>query len=159
MEKGKITGTLVDQFRKSWDTLRNLVDIVPDQQWNTGADDYLIPARLAYHIIQAAERYVSELDSEEYLRTRKHNLDWQGPAAELPAKSDFFGDVDWIQKKAEKWLVETGDDGLLQAETLYPHTGQRTLDKALYLLRHNQHHLGEMLAEVRHRGYYKDVWQ
>ncbi len=159
METGNVTASLIGQFRRSWDTCRNLIELVPDQQWQTGADDYLIPVRLAYHIIKAAERYASSLASEEFLRTRRFGLDWQGPAASLPGKDAMLEAVDWMQTQAEKWLTETGDDGLLQEEELYPHTGQRTLDRALYLLRHNQHHLGEMLAEVRHRGSYKDVWQ
>jgi hypothetical protein len=139
--------------------LRRAISLLPDGQWKTGDDDYLIPVRLVYHILKAAEGYVSELPREELKKQRRYGLNWLGETAPLPSKGKLLEDIEWIQDKTAGWLAMQGDAGLLESEELYPHTGQRRLDKSLYLLRHTQFHIGELMAEVRRRGLYKDVWR
>ena len=51
------------------------------------------------------------------------------------------------------------DEGLLADEPLYPHAGTKVLGRALYPLRHTQHHLGELHSELRRRDIARPQWQ
>jgi hypothetical protein len=159
MSRTPIASSFVEQFERAWVMWHDTIADVPDDHWATGEDDYLIPARQAYHTIMAAERYVSDLPSAEYMATRKYGLDWMGPAVEMPSKRELLSDLEWIQDKTKDWLERTGDEGLLQKETLSPWAGERVLDRALYLLRHTHHHLGELAAELKRRDIPRAPWK
>ena len=138
--------------------LRDTVRACPDDQWKAGGE-YLTPVRLAYHIIMAAERYVSALPAEEHKKVRRYGLNWLGPVDQMPERSELLADVTWIESAVESWIDDRGDNGLLEPGDLFPHTGALALDTMLYLLRHSQLHIGEMIAELRIRGHYRDVWK
>ncbi len=48
---------------------------------------------------------------------------------------------------------------LLEPEKLHPWTGQTRMCKMLYVLRHTQHHLGEVTAELSRRGIKAAAWE
>jgi hypothetical protein len=51
------------------------------------------------------------------------------------------------------------DEEILAPETAFPWTGEARLGRALYLLRHHHSHLGELNAELRHRGLPRAEWR
>ena len=53
-----ITDELVDQFHHTLEQLRDIVGKFPDEEWRKGTIDYMIPARLAYHLLFYGYRYV-----------------------------------------------------------------------------------------------------
>ena len=97
MEKTGMCESLKEQFSRNWDMLRAASRARPEAQWKIGDDDYLKPVRLAYHIIMAAERYVSSLVSEEYMKTRRYGLDWLGSIEFMPEKEQMLTDIDWME--------------------------------------------------------------
>jgi len=153
-----IVSSLKEQFRRALKIWRDAVSNIPDDQWKTCEIEYLIPARQVYHMILAAERYASVLSPDEYMRTRKYNLNWLGPVDGMPDKDESLKDIQWIEDKIMKWLDDLGDEGVLAEETLSPWTGDTVLDKALYLLRHTHHHLGELNAELVRRDIPRPEW-
>ena len=42
---------------------------------------------------------------------------------------------------------------------MHPWTGQTRMDKMLYVLRHSQHHLEEINAELSRRGIKAAIWE
>ena len=63
-------------------------------------------------------------------------------------------DEEWA--KAREWIE--GSD-LTQPEQLFPYTGKTVLERAVYLLRHTQHHTAEMALELTKRGCRAPDWR
>jgi hypothetical protein len=51
------------------------------------------------------------------------------------------------------------DSDLEAKETFFPWTGSTLLSRALYTLRHTQHHLAELSAELGQHGVNTPDWQ
>jgi hypothetical protein len=51
-----------------------------------------------------------------------------------------------------KSLARLDDVALLEPEIVHPWTGPTRMSKMIYWLRHIQHHLGEISAELRRQG-------
>ena len=66
--------------------------------------------------------------------------------------------LDEVEAQVQSWLDGLGDAGLLESETRCPWTGDYVLCRALYLLRHVQHHLAQMNTELRRRGIDRPKW-
>lgn len=122
----------------------------PDERWRSGADDYLIPARIAYHILKGMEFLTNELPSVEFLRTRRFKLDWLGAVDAMPDRADLLEDLAWVREKVMSWLPEAGMEGP---------EGTQPVQKALYYLRHAQHHLGEYGIIAHLLGYSEPQWR
>jgi hypothetical protein len=150
-----------EQFRRQWETVRELVGNVPDDhQWRDGDILHLVPARLVYHVLSGTEVYARSSSYEEYLLHRRFPLDWQGMrATELPDKPTALRHIDEMERVVREWLEALADEGLLVADTGFPWTGSTKLGRALYLLRHAQNHIGEANAELRRRGLPRGKWR
>ena len=152
---------LIEHFTRVWETYRAAINDIPEEHWRAGEVDYLIPARLAYHVIGAAEFYArgtpKGIDRAEQ---RRFGVDWEAATPEqLPTQKQTLTYLDEVQSKVENWLKEASDSKLLSPETEYPWTGGSILGRALYLLRHNQAHLGELNAELRRRDLPRAKWR
>ncbi|MBN1250225.1 MAG: DinB family protein [Anaerolineae bacterium] len=159
MPNHEITSALIDQFERSWQELRDALVKTPAEEWRTGEPDYLVPARLAYHIVFTADIYATHWSYEAYKPRRKYKLDWEdAPVNQLPSREALFTSVNETEVTVKEWLLSLGDDGLLDPERQYPWTGETRLGRALYLLRHNQWHIGELNAILRARGLKQIEW-
>jgi hypothetical protein len=155
----EIVESLIDQFGRTWQELRRALTQTPAEEWRTGSDDYLVPARLAYHILFTADMYTTHMGYEEYKPHRRYTIDWENaPIEELPARDELFTMTNETEVTVKEWLIDLGDEGLLRSEEKYPWTGERVLDRALYTLRHNQWHIGELNAILRARGVAHVAW-
>jgi hypothetical protein len=156
----EMVSELEEQFRRQWDTLRDLVGAVPEGQWNAGEMPHLVPGRLVYHILSGAEVYARSCTFEDYLARRRFGLDWQTvPAAELPDRQTTLRGIDELEKDTAAWLESLGNEGLMSSDDGFPWTGSRKIGRAVYLLRHTQNHIGEANAELRRRGLPRGKWR
>lgn len=57
-----IADSLKEQFDRGWRMVDATVSETPEDVWRTGGRNYLCPARLAYHIAETAEFYLSDRD-------------------------------------------------------------------------------------------------
>ena len=57
MSNATIGEVVARQYDRVWDTLRDAVSKMSDQQWRTSDCDWLAPIRLAYHLVETAEFY------------------------------------------------------------------------------------------------------
>lgn len=154
-----ITSEVLEQFRRTWVELRDIIHKMPDEEWCKGTVNYMIPTRLSYHIIFTADMYATHMGYEECKPHRKYKLDWEGtPAEDLPDREQALTFIDGIEATVRQWLLDLGDEGLMQPEDKYPWTGSLVLGRALYALRHNQWHIGELNALLRERGYEQAEW-
>ena len=159
MANSETISALIDQFARSWQELRDAVAKTPDNEWRHGSPDYLTPARLAYHILFTADMYATHMGYEEYKPHRRYKLDCEDtPSDQLPSREEILTSIDEMEVEAKVWLLSLGDEGLMAPESQYPWTGHIRLGRALYLLRHNQWHIGEINAIMRARGYEQVTW-
>jgi hypothetical protein len=64
-----------------------------------------------------------------------------------------------IRAAVEARLTKLDDAALLEPERAHPWTSQTRVGKLLYNLRHIQHHLGEVNAELIRRGIEGVSWK
>lgn len=64
-----------------------------------------------------------------------------------------------VRATVEERLAKFDDAALLEPEKPHPWAGQTRMCKILYVLRHTQHHLGEVNAELSRRGIKAATWE
>lgn len=159
MSTYEITEELIDQFGRTWRELRDAVTKTPADEWRKGDTDYLIPARLAYHIVYSADSYATHRGYKEHRPYRRFKLNWEAATPdELPSREQLFTYINETEVAVKEWLLGLGDEGLLEEQVDYEWTGERRLGRALYLLRHNQWHIGELNALLCTRGLEPVEW-
>ncbi len=119
----------------------------PDECWRTGADDYLIPARIAYHILKGLEWLTNDLPREEFLASRRFRLDWLGPVEPMPDRAVLLEELQWVRSRVLDWLLAKDP-----ADSL-------VVEKALYHLRHVQQHIGEYGIIARLGKFSEPEWK
>ena len=131
-------------FLTSLQMFRDGIEKIPDDAWRCGADDYLVPARLAHHILCGLEILASGLPLHQHVKTCRYNLDdWKGPLENLPSRQETLNGLDWMTVRLEEWFAERLQEEAARVEN-HAH-----MEFALYILRHTEHHLGEFSATAR----------
>lgn len=133
--------------------LKDGIGKIADEYWRQGTIEYLVPVRLAYHIIAGLEWLVTILPPEEHRKTRRYGLDWQGPVDKMPSRQEMLQDVEWIAERIDEWFDQWVQDA--NDET----RNQDRLGRAIHFLRHTQHHLGEFGAAARLLGQERAKWK
>ena len=147
------------QFAAAWDMLTEAVNVTEDREWQTGNPPHLVPARLAYHVIQTADYYVHP-ELTEFDWAGRFSSDWEtADAGDLPDRMSIMSYLHDVRLKVNAWLELHGDEGLLEPDADFMDEGMTHLDRALYVLRHTQHHLGEWFAVLRERCIPRPVWR
>ena len=150
-----LSAVLIRQFERSWRMLEEAAESFSAEEWRRGEIDYLTPARLTYHILEAAEFYSGE-SSEGFPWGHRFGCDWEGgELEELPTQEDVLAYLADVRPQVETWL---NDVDLSATDEAFPWPGGTVLDRALYLLRHNHHHIGEMWSEIKRRGHELPDW-
>jgi uncharacterized damage-inducible protein DinB len=154
MPDSTIGEVLARQYDRVWNSLRDAVSKLSDQQWRTSDCDWLAPIRQAYHLVDTAEFYTRRSPKEG-----DDSLDWaNGPIGQLPSQEQLLAFIDRVQPIVREWLTACGDGAFMSAEAEFHWTGGTRLDRAVYSLRHSQHHLGQINAELRRKGLPRGAW-
>ena len=154
-----LTTLMIEHINHTWEELKQVIHATPAEQWILGNSDYLIPARLAYHIVFAADMYATHMGYEEYKPHRKYKLDWEAtPADLLPSQVEMMTFIDETAQTVTQWLTNLGDDGLMKDEVDYPWTGKIKLGRAIFIKSHTQWHIAEMFTLLRERGIDPGDW-
>lgn len=111
---------------------------VPDENWYTGSDDYLIPVRISYHIFMSFEWLTTRLPFEEHLKARRYGMNWEGPVKDMPSREAMLRDIEWVRGLLDGWFAELAECDPNGKES------KERLENAVYYLRHIQHHIGEL---------------
>jgi hypothetical protein len=155
-----IAGAVENHFRRTCEMWRQEIANASEQEWRRGDVDYLIPARHLCHVVVTNSFYTGDTPADRYDWNRLFRGDWEGMSPDaLPDKERALQALDEMQECIGGRLRALDDDALRAAETLAPWTGPTVMDKTLYWLRHFQHHLGEVHAELRRRGIPRAAWQ
>jgi hypothetical protein len=129
---------------------RDTVSAFDAMEWTTGDIDYARPSGLAYHTLETIQFYVGNESADEFRWGSRFDADWEGAASDaLPSQQQILEYMDEVRPLLESWIdTET----LTADEEQFPWTGGIKLGRALYLLRHTQHHTAELSFELTRRG-------
>jgi hypothetical protein len=157
MTKDAIAQAMSGQFRRTLKMFREAALAFPLEEWREGDIDYLRPAGLAYHVVETIDFYTGDQSVHDFPWSARLGVDWEDSRSELlPSQEQLMVYLDEMQRKLEAWLTETD---LMAPEPLFPWAGVSMLERAVHLLRHSQHHLGELCLELTRRGYPGPDWQ
>jgi len=160
MAENTVTDGLVDHFQRVCKMLGEAVEGFTDEAWLSSEEGSLPPARIGYHILGGSERYTWPGTTDEFTSKRRIGLDWEkAPLTDLPGRAETVEDFHTMEARCIQWLREHGDAGLTGKAPTWPWTGKRVLGQALYLLRHLQHHAGELNKELRRRDLPAVEWE
>lgn len=146
------------QFNAAWQMLSDGSMKCPEESWKSPADDpFFTPARLAIHAIQTVDYYTSD---------NRDGFDWRGlgfdvltvAPDQLPQRPVARDYCHRIQEQVEDWLIRHGSDGLLAEDTEFTPDFATRLDRAIYVIRHTQHHAGQLSREIQIRGFGEMEW-
>ena len=151
--------TLIGQFDRVWQTLREGIEKIPEEHWRSGEIDFLVPARQGHHAIQAVEFYArpEEKGFDGTARFGVHGA--KAPADKLPTQKQMLEYLEEIRERVSTLLGQMSDVQMLAPKKAFPWTGPNILARAVYTLRHTQAHIGELNSELRRRGLERAEWK
>jgi hypothetical protein len=157
MEGGSnsLVSSVWDHYTRAWNMLAEMIDSIPEEEWTRGG---MVPARHVVHIIVGGNVFVGDIpldgwDPTEFLGTQaRPGGPWNFTPGELWSKEVALSKLAEMRETVEGSLAKLDDAALLEPETVHPWTGQTRLGKMIYDLRHIQHHLGAISAELKRRG-------
>lgn len=148
---------MIDETRKAFLTtiemLEDGIAKVPDDQWRSGTEAHRVPVRIAYHIIGGLEWFVTKLPAKEHIETRRYKLDETAPVDQLPDREVLLEDLSWVTDRVRNWFAEWSEESANGGENA------PRMEKALYFLRHTQHHVGEFSTAARLLGLDYPTWK
>lgn len=159
-KKREFVKAIEDQFRRTFQMWKEEMKNIPAREWRKGDIDYLVPARHLCHLIITADYYLGDKSPEEYDWNCYFGGDWEALTPDqLPRKADAMRRISEFESIMMSKFADLTDEDLFKKETQSPWTGRNLAGKLLYLLRHSQHHVGEMHAELRRRGIRRARWR
>jgi uncharacterized damage-inducible protein DinB len=153
-----IADAVADHMDRTWIMLREAIGNCPDSEWRNGDVPTARPVALALHVIETTAFYLSDTP-EAHQWGARFECDWGlADAAALPSKQSLLEYLEEIRQAAGERVRAMSVDDLLDAPNTFPWTGPNVLARLLYNLRHMQHHIGMLNAELRRRGHTPSDW-
>jgi hypothetical protein len=156
LESGPQAEAIADQFIRALSMLRIAVQGFSEEAWRQGETLYQRPAGVALHIVQTIYSY-SALEAGERTDEPLTQVNWQErDSSRLPSQHELLQFLDQAEERLAYFI---GRSDLEAKEDIFPWTGFSVLSRALYTLRHAQHHLADMAMELQRRGLRPPDWQ
>ena len=155
-----LANDLRSQYDKAFATVRGILDTFPDDKWlEHHGDEYYIPSRIAYHLIEFIDGHVSGGFKDPDFRDKLPFGSWYTATAEtLPSISALKKYFDEVIDRAQKALAAI-DDAYLSSpiEPERERMGKTQLAAHLLIMREISAHTGEMNKMLVENGK-DDVW-
>jgi hypothetical protein len=142
MDTGFITTEVADQFERLFGLLRKGIGLFSPTHWRESDTNYMRPAGLVYHMLETVDFYTSGKSVDDYPWGHRFGVDWEEKdSAKFPSQEEMMVYLEEMEARVREWLEQSDPT---KAETLHPGTGNTWLGKAIYILRHTQHHTAEL---------------
>jgi uncharacterized damage-inducible protein DinB len=153
-----IGAVFAEQFERMLSQLAEAVQTFPEDQWRVAEARSLIPARLAYHAVEACDLMARETP-EGFVRGGRFGVSHRDATPEqLPDQAGMVAYIDEVKERACAWATAKSDADYMKEESV----GFRqptALARCAYNLRHTQHHVGQLISELRRRGITPPKWR
>ena len=157
MSENAITQAIADQFKRTLKMFRGAALAFPAEEWRKGDIDYFRPAGVAYHVCETIDFYTGDQPADQFPWGGRFGVGWEDSrSSRLPSQEQLLTYLDEMERKLEDWLQQTD---LMSPEGAFPYTGAIILGRAMYVLRHTQHHMAQMSLELTRRGYPTPEWR
>ena len=144
-----------------FDMYEEAINKIPEPHWASGEIDYLVPARLIFHAIEAADYYTPD-NPTGYVWENRYDIDpevGEIPKEKLPSQHQMLEYHHEVRNKIIDWLSDLSLDDLIKPEEKFQWTGSTLLGRIMYILAHHRQHFGELNAELRRRGLPRIKWR
>ena len=157
MKEDWINQELLGQYQSVFYKLREAIQTFTEDEWQRGDSPYQRPAGLAAHLIATIDFYTSGLTADQFPWGKRLGVDWEDPEdSNLPSKTLVLAYLKEMEDRIERW---TKREDFRAKDELHPYTGGTILGRAVYVLRHSEHHLAELSLELRRRGLLGPEWR
>ncbi len=130
------------QYDHTWRLFERLVAAFDPLAWLHTGRGAIRPARLSLHILQAAKVYLRIPIPVGFASGKPFDCDWVLLQDEvLPSQPDILASAIELKELTRQWLAEMDFD---RENSEFPWAGKTQLGVVLFLLHHNQFHLGEL---------------
>ena len=149
---------IMAQYAHTWRTFAGIVGEFEGEAWLRMGYGDMTPVRTAFHILKGVKYYIEDESELTFNSGVPFDLDMDKVTAEeLPTQADVVAMARALQARTDAWL--SGLDLEAPNET-FPWAGATQLGVALFLLRHNLYHLGELSALLNQskNGVAPDHW-
>jgi hypothetical protein len=149
MDTGFITTETADQFERVFAMLRKGIGMFSPSVWRESDTNYMRPAGSVYHLLETIDYYTSGKSADDYPWGHRFNLDWEEKDSEkFPTQEEMMVYLEEMEARVRGWLEQADPT---TPEKLHPFTGSTWLGKAIYILRHTQHHVAELGVALAQR--------
>ncbi len=140
--------------------VRETVAGIPPEEWRRGDVEFLVPARLAYHLTETVAFYICrDPKAFSWGQTLGGGDCLEMDPSRLPAQEEMLAYLKKVEASITAWLGEMKDDVLTKPDGFHYWPESSPLDRALYVMRHIHHHLGELFGEMHRRGLERPSWR
>jgi hypothetical protein len=133
---------LLQQYDHFWKVFTRLVNEFDDKAWINTGRKATIPAKLSFHILHATQYYIKDttITKFESNKSFEQNIE-NAKTDDLPSISDILQSIKVFSELTKEWL-KTLD--IQSKNEDFTWAGNTKLGIALFLLKHNSFHLGEL---------------
>ena len=135
---------IINQYSHFWRTYRSICTDFNRESWKKLGFGLTQADRLAIHILQSTIFYIegkTPLVCSDGALIDTHSSELE--KKDLPDLDIILYILDEVEKKTESWIKNIDFDCKNEE---FPWTGETAASVVLFVLRHSQHHLGEMNA-------------
>lgn len=150
--------TILGQYNHAWKMFYLMVADFDKDSWTSTGCAYIIPARIAYHIIGGVNYYIENESTEHLPSGKKNDWNWENALVQdLPTQADIRELIHIYKSKTDTWIKNIDCEGY---NAKFGWTGSDKLSVVLFLLRHMEYHIGELnlLLHISKGGVANDNW-
>jgi hypothetical protein len=148
---------LKDQYGHCLGMLEDGIEKCPDDQWTKVLDDtFFVPVRIAFHVIQSIDYYVS-IDSDGF-DWKAFDFNWKEDAPEVLL--DKPGTIEYLTQVKAKVAsnLDLSDTALMGSDETFSPRFSSPLERLVYAARHAHHHIGQLSLDLQRRGLAEITW-
>jgi hypothetical protein len=132
----------IKQYAHTWRVMAGVVKEFDPDAWLHAGRGVNTPARLSWHILQAAKNYMQDPSPLVFPSGRpSQGKPSEGMEEDLPTQADIAACIAALQESTVCWLSEIDYDC---ENSDFPWAGETKLGVVLFLLRHSLFHIGEL---------------
>jgi hypothetical protein len=148
----------IKQYGHTWRVFERIVKDFDNDAWLHTGRGITTPVRVAFHILKGVKYYIEDSSTIIFASGKSFESDWKTVQEEdLPSQDDILTCINELKVKTEKWLSEMD---FSSENKSFKWAGETKLGVALFLLRHNVFHIGELssLLNESRNGDVEDNW-
>ena len=162
-EENHVGDVLAQEFFHSWQMLRQAINNVSQEKWNERIHDWSFSFTV-YHIIETAEFY-NRSTPKGMEWGKRAGFSWTEDSDEQIldqitklTKEELSAYLNEIEDKISNFLTNASIDKLFSTDG-FDNGNLLIIEKMLYLLRHNMHHIGELNKALRDSDRPRIKWE